>query len=280
MSKITIITSLLTITFSIAYSQSVSDKLNFNNKGKLFISWGWNRAAYTRSDIHFKGDKYDFVLKDVVAKDRPSNLSLNYINPTKMTIPQYNFRIGYYFNPKYSISFGFDHMKYVMKQDQTVRISGNIDESGTGYDKSYYNDPINLTSDFLQFEHTNGLNYLNLELRRTDYLFNPDFLHFKNVDINYVEGFGLGVLYPKSDVTLLNYERNDQWHLAGYGLGVVGGLNIKFFKRFFVQGELKGGYINLPNIITSNFAADRASQHFFFTQFNVSLGFMLNTGFK
>ena len=31
---------------------------------------------------------------------------------------------------------------------------------------------------------------------------------FKNIDINVIEGIGAGVLYPKSDVALLNYEEN------------------------------------------------------------------------
>lgn len=275
MKKSFIITSFLAITSLFAYSQSAPNSYSFNNKGKVFVSWGWNRAAYTKSDINFNGDDYKFVLKHVVAKDRPSHVSLRYLNPSKMTIPQYNFRIGYYFNPKYSISFGFDHMKYVMQQNQTVNISGNIGGTGTDYDKNYDNEPIKLTPDFLKFEHTNGLNYLNLELRRMDRLFNPDFLHIKNVDINLMEGVGAGLLYPKSDVTLMNYQRNDQWHVAGYGLDIVGGLNVTFFKYFFIQGELKGGFINMPNIITTNFAADKASQHFFFTQANASFGFMV-----
>lgn len=258
-----------------AFSQTYDYQKAHNNKGKVFVSWGWNRGAFTHSDIHFKGNDYNFTLKDVVAKDRQSGFSLRYFNPTKITIPQYNFRIGYYFNSKYSISFGFDHMKYVMQQDQVVKINGSIAGTGTDYDGTYNNAPIQLTPEFLRFEHTNGLNYLNLELRRMDNIFDQRALKIKNIDINVIEGVGAGVLYPKSDVTLMNYARNDQWHIAGYGVDLVTGLNVTFFKHFFIQGEVKGGYINMPDILTTNFTDDRASQHFFFAQGNVNFGFMI-----
>lgn len=267
-----IVGSFLSILSLSAYSQELSSNNQVGNKGKIFVSWGWNRSAYTDSDIRFKGDDYNFRLHKVVAKDRPTPFSMRYFNPTKMTIPQYNFRIGYFFNPKYSISFGFDHMKYVVQQIQTVNISGNIGGPYSNQDGSYNNEPINLTEDFLQFEHTNGLNYLNLELRRMDNILGQRQLKIKNIDINIIEGIGAGVLYPKSDVKLMNYDRNDQWHIAGYGLDVVAGLNVTFFKHFFVQGEVKGGYINMPDILTTNFKQDRASQHFFFAQANANFG--------
>ena len=266
------LSGIIAIQASIGFSQTSQFNKTDGNKGKIFVSWGWNKSAFTRSDIHFKGNEYNFTLKDVVAKDRQTAFSLRYFNPTKITIPQYNFRIGYYINSKYSISFGFDHMKYVMKQDQTVKINGAISSSGTEYDGTYNNDPIKLTGDFLRFEHTNGLNFLNLEVRRMDNLFNNKSLKIKNIDINVIEGIGAGVLYPKSDVTLLNYAENDQWHIAGYGVDLVTGLNVTFFKHFFIQGEVKGGFINMPDILTTNFPDDRASQHFFFAQGNVNFG--------
>jgi len=108
-----------------------------------------------------------------------------------------------------------------------------------------------------------------------DNLFDQRTLTIKNIDINIIEGIGAGLLYPKSDVTLLNYERNDQWHVAGYGMNLVAGLNVTFFKHFFIQGEMKGGYINMPNILTTHFVDDRASQHFFFAQGNVNFGVMI-----
>jgi hypothetical protein len=51
----------------------------------MFVFWGWNRAMFSKSDIHFKGNGYDFVLHNVVAHDRPSDLSWDYINPGEVS---------------------------------------------------------------------------------------------------------------------------------------------------------------------------------------------------
>ncbi len=33
------------------------------NKGKIYAFWGWNRGWYSKSDIHFTGENYDFKLQ-------------------------------------------------------------------------------------------------------------------------------------------------------------------------------------------------------------------------
>ena len=54
------------------------------------------------------------------------------------------------------------------------------------------------------------------------------------------------------------------------------GLNLTYNNWLFIQTELKGGYINMPDIRTTKNKADNASQHFFFTQFNFELGANIN----
>lgn len=239
--KTILLGGLLALPIMHSSAQTLQNHPIHDNKGKIFVSWGWNRSAYTASDLHFRGTEYNFKLSRVVAKDRPSPFSMRYFNPSKITIPQYNFRVGYFFNPKYSISFGFDHMKYVMKQDQTVTINGTISGYNTNNDGVYNNDRIKLTENFLQLEHTNGLNYLNLELRRMDNILYQRTLRIKNIDINIIEGIGAGLMYPKSDVKLMNYDRNDQWHIAGYGLNCIAGLILPFTSTFLSRERSKGG---------------------------------------
>jgi hypothetical protein len=247
-----------------------------SQKGKLYVYWGWNRGWYTTSDIGFSGADYDFNLNNVVAKDRQTPFGLSpYLNPTLITIPQYNFRIGYFITSNYDISFGVDHMKYVVQSGQTVKISGYISEPETGYEGVYENDDIVIEEGFLNFEHTDGLNYLNVEFRRFDNIFD-----FNKVKINLTEGLGLGVLMPKTNATLLNNERHDDFHLAGYGISAVVAINISFYEVFFIQSELKGGYINMPDIRTTMSKADKASQSFFFSQLNIVFGVKINLGKK
>jgi hypothetical protein len=77
---------------------------------------------------------------------------------------------------------------------------------------------------------------------------------------------------PRTDARFLNRDEWDKYHLAGYGIAPVLGINLTFFHHFFVQAEIKGGYIDLPSVrITSN-ANDKAKQSFLFSQQNVQVG--------
>lgn len=270
--KITGTIFLLLFTTYTSFCQNQPKFEQINRKGDFYFYWGWNRGWYSNSDIKFSGENYNFSLKEVVAKDRQSKFEpAIYFVPTQASIPQYNFRVGYFITNNYNISVGLDHMKYVVTQDQAVKISGNISISGTVYDGVYDNDEIIITDDFLQFEHTDGLNYANFEIRRFDEIFDLD-----KIKIGLTEGVGAGLLIPRTNTTLLNNEMYDEFHLAGYGINGVVGINISFFKFLFVQSELKGGFINMPDIRTTISESDNASQCFFFSQLNIVFGATIN----
>jgi len=247
-------------------------QLKIKKKGKLYFYWGWNRGAYSKSDLRFKGEDYDFTLNNVDAKDRQTKFSVDsYLNPGNITLPQFNARIGYFFKNNWDISIGTDHMKYVVQTRQTVKISGNINNSSSPYNGSYNNDYIKLTEDFLSFEHTDGLNFVSAEIKRFD-----NILDLNKVQVNLTEGFGLGFLLPRTNSMLLSKERYDAYHLSGYGISSMVGLNFSFFEKFFIQTELKGGYINMPDIRTTNSKADSASQSFFFREITLLFGGIIN----
>ena len=243
------------------------------NKGKFFVYWGWNWASYTDSDIRFKGNNYDFTLRNVKSHDTPSEFSFKkYFGITNITKPQTNARIGYFFKENYTISIGLDHMKYVVNNDQFVNIDGNINIGNSKYDGTYNAQQIQLTEDFLRLEHTDGLNYINVQLYRFDDISSWFGFSSDNLQINLTEGIGIGVLYPKTDTTLLGNERHDDFHLSGYGVSAGFGLNITFLKHFFIQADVKAGYINMSDIKTSLNPLDSASQSFLFLQNNILIG--------
>ena len=250
--------------------EPVQEKIT--NKGKFYVYWGWNRGTYSNSDITFKGENYNFTLSNVTANDRPTKFGLNpYFRLDRITIPQTNYRIGYFFKENYTVSIGVDHMKYVMNADQTVKINGNIN-SGSIYDKVYTNENIKLVEDFLTFEHTDGLNYINVEVKRFDDFSHLIGLNSKNLQINLTEGIGAGILFPKSNTKLLNKERYDDFNVAGWGVSASVGLNITFLKHFFIQSDVKAGYINMQNIRTTKNTADSASQTFSFLENTIVFG--------
>ena len=266
----------MSIQFIFSQDFVVAKKFTSKNKGKFFFFFGGNRDSYTKSSIHFKGADYDFTLHNVAAKDKPKGWHIDYINPARMTIPQTNLRLGYFISDHYSITLGVDHMKYVMKQNQVVDANGFYPNAGN-YGELQPNNQVLLTEEFLTFEHTDGLNYVHTEVSRFD-----DFSRFfkiSNTDkfqVNLTEGIGIGMLYPKTNAQLLGKERHDDYNVAGYGVSAKVGLNLTFFKYFFLQTELKGGYINMSNIKTTANSIDKAEQDFFFMQRIIAFGGIFN----
>lgn len=250
----------------------LQDKYTAHNKGKFFISWGGNRDSYSKSDVTFRGDGYKFTVENMTAHDKPKGWHIDYINPSKMTIPQTNFRLGYFFSDHYSVTVGLDHMKYVMTQNQIANVSGNI-AIGSDFDGTYNHTPTEMTPEFLKYEHTDGLNYVHTEVSRFDDI--SALFKLPNTDkvqINLTEGLGAGLLYPKTNTTLLGKPRHDDFHTSGYGISAKAGLNITFFKHFYIQGELKGGYINMQDIRTTQSPTDKAAQDFYFFQKIIAFG--------
>jgi hypothetical protein len=158
-------------------------------------------------------------------------------------------------------------MKYVMVQNQTAAFTGTIDDET--FMSMVSDNSVQLTPQFLTYEHTDGLNYL-----LTDLEFYPWTPTGKFVELSMYAGIGIGAVMPKSNVKLMGYPRNDAYHLAGVGTNVKCGIEFLISNHFYVRGEGKVGYINMPSIVTRNESiADRASQQFGFAAIDFMIGF-------
>lgn len=239
-------------------------------KGTLFANWGWNRAAYTQSDINFRGPGYNFTLHDVVARDKQTPFNaVTYFSPTKLSIPQTNGRIGYFFDNKHSIAIGVDHMKYKMVNNQPANISGYISpEASQQYAGTYNGEPFVITPEFLTYQHCDGLNQAFVELGTTESLWaSKNGQHALSLSSS-VSG---GPVVPDTEADLFGREGDHHFHFAGYGVGAKVGLRADIFKYFFIEGNVKGGYINLPDVLV-NAPNDKASQHFEYMQASAVFG--------
>ena len=92
-------------------------------------------------------------------------------------------------------------------------------------------------------------------------------------------GVASGILLPRSQVLFLE-EGSDEFHLAGYGISGDAGVSLTFFKGLVLQYKIKGGYINMPDIVINgakNF--DRAKQSFWFIEsiFNIGASIPINS---
>lgn len=255
------------------YSQEICDcpgqsKLG---KGTFYFMWGYNRDWFSKSDIHFKNtsgeynsvtnnyDSYDFTLYDVKAKDRPGFKKLL---TSQLTIPQYNYRLGYYFNDKYDlgIEINFDHTKYVMVGDQNLRLKGTIRGQ-------YYDQDTIVGNDFLQFEHSDGANFLMLNMvKRQRLLVSKNKKHWLSAIVK----AGGGIVIPRTDVTLFGQRLNTRFHIAGGIFGIETGLRYDAFKHFFLEYTAKGTWANYADVLL--IGQGKANHHFYTLQNILLLG--------
>ncbi len=259
----------------------------FSKKGKVNIFWGYSREIYTKSDIHLVGEGYDYTLYNVKANDLPEEPSYTYINPEQLTVPQFDFRVAYYFNDHYAISAGWDHMKYKLQNGQTARITGTITQDalndGTwennpqsaNYVGEYVNDEIVLSKDFIKYEHTDGLNFARVSIERIDRLY-----HSKWFTLTVSNEFGTGPVLPWTDFTHLGGNRHtNRLHVSGWGFGLYSGLRAEYKETFYFTSNVGGGFINLHDVETKQGEDDWAKQRFWFAKWNFGIGVYL-TAFK
>jgi hypothetical protein len=91
--------------------------------GVFYFGIGTHKIFYTKSDLHLIGNgntSFDLILKKVKAKD-------DFFLKKTGGAPQYDYKMGYYFKHKnFGIEFNFDHVKYFVRHDQTVRTVGTV----------------------------------------------------------------------------------------------------------------------------------------------------------
>ena len=273
------IISIVFITSSLAsFSQVEKEKANLHKKrkGTFYLLWGYNRDWYAKSTIHFKNngdpnlqtDKgvYDFTLYNATASDRPQFDRIKDV--VNITIPQFNFRIGYYFNDKHDqgIELNYDHAKYVVDDWQTVRMSG------TAFGNSFDKDTI-LNPNYFHFEHTDGANFWLVNyMKRFKIYENSN----KRNNVALIAKPGVGFVYPRTDVTLFGNRVNNRWHISGFCAGLEAGLRTELFKHLTVELTGKGVYADYFAIIVQGKGNGQAKQKILAFEAILNIGYSFN----
>jgi hypothetical protein len=242
--------------------------------GNIYLMFGYTRCAYSKSNIHFvdhsnkyypetgKYHDYDFTIYDAKANDRPDFDKIKDV--INITIPQFVFRVGYYFNNKkdFGIELNYDHAKYVVNNYQTVRVKGTF--NGTYVDKDTIMDPTN----FLHFEHTDGANFWMINFLKRWKLYEPS----KNFNVGFVVKPGAGIVYPRTDVTMMGTRLNNKWHIAGWIVGLESGFRVEFLKHGVFEFMGKGSFADYTNVLVLGKGNGKANHHFFTGQLTMTLG--------
>ncbi len=239
---------------------------SYSPKGKFYLQLGFTWAAYGKSDLKFTGPGYNFTLQDVSAADEPYVGSL-----------QYNIHAGYYFKDNYSITLGYDHMKYVLNIPQKAKITGNIESEvsnpgiATGQFAGNYNgEVITITPEMLTLEYTDGFNYVSTHVQRFDDLWVSS---KGNTSLSLETGLGGGLIIPRADVRFFRVGDNNKLNIAGWAASAKAGLMFNFSKRFYFLTNLEAGYSDLNKVYTTGRNdIDQASHQINFLQNSYLIG--------
>jgi hypothetical protein len=273
-----IVVSLLTI-FSFVYSAFSQQLTTVPRKGKMYFQWGYSRDKYSKSDIHFRGPGYDFTASQVISHDEPEKFSFDsYLNPVKWTIPQFDMRIGYFLSDKYSLSVGWDHIKYVVWDNQNVKFNGYISkEMYPSYGATFNDTTVNFGS-YSHYELTDGANFVRVNLDRYFTVWQSSNGKFY---LDLIAGAGTGILVPNPTVRILTKRLPNKFMWGGFGVAANAAIRFNFLRHFYLQAEVKGGYLDFLRVRTNiNDKADKAKQTFWYGQSSVQAGGYFRIGKK
>jgi len=266
-----------------AYGQLHKPPIETTKKGKLYLMWGYNRDWFSKSDIHLKGTyenntkipeaarghEYNFILKDAVAKDAPRfNSILNW----EVTIPQFHYRFGYLFPGEKinGIEIGFDHVKYILKEDQILHVQGMLYDSASGGVNSVDREMV-MGRNFVQFEHTNGANYLMASYMRGIPIFMSR--NLTHVIMCLVKP-SAGIVIPRSYVSIYEISKDNRYHIAGYVAGFDIALRYTYADRFFFETSGKGCYANYMDVLTT--PGNKAHHYFYSFEWLFAVGYQFH----
>lgn len=282
MKRIIIISFIVFLTINELLAQS-SLEAKTDKKYKItgaYFTWGYNRSAYTKSDIHVSGEGFDLKIIDAVGKDDPSRfIAKTYLNPLRFTVPQFDFRVGVEVNNDFFVSIGWDHMKYKFQNDY-YQVSGYVSkEVSELHEGNYDGSKVMVDKGFYYHEHTDGLNYIHLSIDKPF-----EIIKTKNNWLNFKVNaeFGTGPVCPWTDGDLFGqHYRTNNIHFAGWGINLGVKPRLFFFKeRLFVQGVFRTGYINLWDFIFYNQnngeVEAKAKQSMFYREHHLSVGYLFH----
>jgi hypothetical protein len=234
---------------------------NQKHTGNFYLLWGYNRDWFAKSTIHISnvnGDPnshneygvYDFYLEDVVAHDKPDFKAIKDI--ANLTIPQFNFRIGYYLNNARNEGWeiNYDHAKYVVDDYQTMHIRGQI--FGTSVDK----DTLMIPSNF-HYEHTDGANFWNINYMRRWNLVKSKNEKFK---LNFIGKAGIGFVMPRTDIKIFGNRVNNNWKIAGICANIETGIRGELWQHFIIEFTAKAVAADYISCLVQGKGNGKASQ--------------------
>jgi hypothetical protein len=236
-------------------------------QGSIYFSWGYNAEWYTRSTVHVKqgtdGNDYDLI--HVKAHDH-KGWDDGILNKD-LTIPQYNYRLGYYFNEKQdlAIELNFDHTKFIIANGQSVRLKGS--QSHAAADTSIVFSEANGFYYYLN----NGANFFLINIvKRIGLYHTPD----NKFRIDATGKAGIGPVIPHVENSFFGHRNDPGFQFGGWNTGLETAVRFTLMRYAYLEFSQKVDYARYSNLKIYN---GTARQNFGTYELILSLGFTLPT---
>src|SRR5579871_939009 len=208
-----------------------------HRKHEIYFSWGYNKEWYTRSNLHVSqpGLGNDYTFQNILGHDHPGWDGQFFTKA--LSIPQYNYRIGYFFNEKKGLAFeiNFDHTKYILTE-QDVHLKGTM--NGQKVDKVIHWPDDSSAHYYLN----NGANFLLFNIvKRWHLLATKD----EKIKIDALAKVGIGPLIPHLQNKFIGQPENHQhFQVGGLNAGLEGTIRATFFNHVYLEYCNKFDYAN------------------------------------
>lgn len=203
-------------------------------KGELYFSWGYNKEWYTKSNVSVSqpvlGNDYKFT--NITGHDHPGWDDGIFNKP--LSVPQYNYRLGYTLNKKsgWGFEINFDHTKFIFA-DQNAHITGKLNSK-----------PVDTTVAFNQangfyYYLNNGANFLLFNLTKR---YCVAATNNGNLKLDFFGKVGVGPVIPHVQNELFGKQNDAHFQFGGWNVGAEAAVRGTFFKFVYLELANKFDY--------------------------------------
>lgn len=256
--------------FLFATVRSNAQSSSTKKRGEFYFSWGYNTEWYTRSIVKIDqpelGNKYSF--RHVIGRDH-RGWDEGLLSKA-LTIPQYNYRIGYFFNDKrdLGVEINFDHTKFIFKDGQQAAIKGTL--NGKGVDST-----VNFSkANGFYYYLNNGANFLLFNIVKR-WHWHTD--KTGKVKIDALAKGGIGPVVPHVENSFFGNANTPHFQIGGWNTGFEGAIRSTFYKHVYLEFAGKLDYARYSGL---KIYKGTAKQAFGTAEIILNLGLTFNTGKK
>lgn len=216
---------------SLAFSQ----KSNPGRTSEIWFSWGYNKEWYTHSDVHVSQPALNnnYTLVGIHSHDHPGWDEGLFTSP--ISIPQYNYRLGFIFNRKKGLGFeiNFDHTKHIIADGQQAHITGVL--NGRQVDST-----VNFSeANGFYYYLNNGANFLLFNLVKR---WNWQQSGTGNFRLDALGKAGIGPVIPHVQNSLFGKANDPGFQFGGWNIGAEYAIRATFYKFVYLEFSNKVDY--------------------------------------